>query len=172
MNGSNGSFRTLHSFVGAIVLSPHAITWLVGADIGWNPVTNHNFDLELMYPAPRCPTGELEIIAPSWIILVSRSYEERIDISGIIGYDSRYRQSRGRSLCASGSRRGDGSGPGKSASSSVGLGLSASGKRDRRKRRSEKAVKSLKIHNPAKWRDFAGKDSNDLRPAMRNRSFR
>ena len=30
-------------------LSPHAITWLVGADIGWNPVTNLNFDLELMY---------------------------------------------------------------------------------------------------------------------------
>ena len=31
------------------VLSPHAITYLVGADIGWNPVTNLNFDLELMY---------------------------------------------------------------------------------------------------------------------------
>jgi hypothetical protein len=30
-------------------LSPHAFTWLVGADIGWNPVTNLNFDLELMY---------------------------------------------------------------------------------------------------------------------------
>ena len=24
-------------------------TWLIGADIGWNPVTNLNFDLELMY---------------------------------------------------------------------------------------------------------------------------
>ncbi len=32
-------------------LSPHAFTWLVGADIGWNPVTNLNFDLELMYQA-------------------------------------------------------------------------------------------------------------------------
>ena len=32
-------------------LSPHAITWLIGADIGWNPVTNLNFDLELMYQA-------------------------------------------------------------------------------------------------------------------------
>jgi hypothetical protein len=30
-------------------LSPHARTWLIGADIGWNPVTNLNFDLELMY---------------------------------------------------------------------------------------------------------------------------
>jgi hypothetical protein len=29
--------------------SPHAFTWLVGADLGWNPVTNLNFDLELMY---------------------------------------------------------------------------------------------------------------------------
>jgi hypothetical protein len=30
-------------------LSPSAFTWLIGADIGWNPVTNLNFDLELMY---------------------------------------------------------------------------------------------------------------------------
>lgn len=30
-------------------LSPSATSWLVGADIGWNPVTNLNFDLELMY---------------------------------------------------------------------------------------------------------------------------
>ena len=30
-------------------LSPSATTWLVGADLGWNPVTNLNFDLELMY---------------------------------------------------------------------------------------------------------------------------
>jgi Porin subfamily len=30
-------------------LSPSAFTFLVGADIGWNPVTNLNFDLELMY---------------------------------------------------------------------------------------------------------------------------
>jgi Porin subfamily len=34
---------------GTGVLSPHAITYLIGADIGWNPVTNLNFDLELMY---------------------------------------------------------------------------------------------------------------------------
>jgi hypothetical protein len=32
-------------------LSPHAFTWLVGADLGWAPVTNLNFDLELMYQA-------------------------------------------------------------------------------------------------------------------------
>ena len=30
-------------------LSQSATTWLVGADLGWNPVTNLNFDLELMY---------------------------------------------------------------------------------------------------------------------------
>jgi hypothetical protein len=30
-------------------LSKNAFTWLVGADVGWNPVTNLNFDLELMY---------------------------------------------------------------------------------------------------------------------------
>ena len=26
-----------------------ATTWIIGADLGWNPVTNLNFDLELMY---------------------------------------------------------------------------------------------------------------------------
>jgi hypothetical protein len=35
--------------IGTGVLSPKTFTWLVGADIGWNPVTNLNFDLELMY---------------------------------------------------------------------------------------------------------------------------
>jgi hypothetical protein len=34
---------------GTGVLSPHTTTWLIGADVGWNPVTNLNFDLELMY---------------------------------------------------------------------------------------------------------------------------
>jgi hypothetical protein len=34
---------------GTGVLSPHTTTWLLGADVGWNPVTNLNFDLELMY---------------------------------------------------------------------------------------------------------------------------
>ena len=41
LNLNNGSG------VGAI--SPHATSWIVGADLGWNPVTNLNFDLELMY---------------------------------------------------------------------------------------------------------------------------
>ena len=30
-------------------LSPSATSWLVGADLGWMPVVNLNFDLELMY---------------------------------------------------------------------------------------------------------------------------
>ena len=30
-------------------LSPKARTWILGADLGWNPVNNLNFDLELMY---------------------------------------------------------------------------------------------------------------------------
>jgi hypothetical protein len=34
---------------GAGALSPHATSWIIGADLGWTPVTNLNFDLELMY---------------------------------------------------------------------------------------------------------------------------
>jgi hypothetical protein len=45
------------------------------------------------------------------------------------------------------------------------------GKRDV-KEANEMAVKALKTNNPAKWPDFAGKDFNGLRPAMRNGSFR
>ncbi len=30
-------------------ISPSATTWIIGADLGWNPVTNLNFDFELMY---------------------------------------------------------------------------------------------------------------------------
>jgi hypothetical protein len=30
-------------------LSPNGTSWLIGADLGWVPVTNLNFDLELMY---------------------------------------------------------------------------------------------------------------------------
>ena len=44
-SGMNGSVLG----VGTGVLSPSAFTYLIGADIGWNPVTNLNFDLELMY---------------------------------------------------------------------------------------------------------------------------
>jgi hypothetical protein len=42
-------------------MSPSAITWLVGADLGWNPVNNLNFDLELMYQSTNqaTPSGFL-----------------------------------------------------------------------------------------------------------------
>ena len=41
-----------------------------------------------------------------------------------------------------------------------------------RRWRNEKPVKLLKTNDLAKRRDFAGNDSNNLRPAMRNLSFR
>jgi hypothetical protein len=42
-------------------LSPHAFSWLIGADLGWNPVTNLNFDLEMMYQSTNqaAPSGFL-----------------------------------------------------------------------------------------------------------------
>ncbi len=42
---------TLCPLAGSVAgpLSKSATTWLIGADLGWNPVTNLNFDLELMY---------------------------------------------------------------------------------------------------------------------------
>ena len=42
-------------------LSPTATTWLVGADLGWNPVNNLNFDLEFMYQSTNqaTPSGFL-----------------------------------------------------------------------------------------------------------------
>ena len=45
-------------------LSPHGTAWLAGADIGWNPVTNLNFDLELMYMGvtQQAPSGLLGTI--------------------------------------------------------------------------------------------------------------
>jgi hypothetical protein len=48
-SGQNGSYCAGGVCTGTGVISPHAFTWLAGADIGWNPVTNLNFDLELMY---------------------------------------------------------------------------------------------------------------------------
>jgi hypothetical protein len=49
-SGQSGGFCTIGvGCTGTGVISPHTFTWLVGADIGWNPVTNLNFDLELMY---------------------------------------------------------------------------------------------------------------------------
>jgi hypothetical protein len=46
------------------MISPHAFTYLVGADIGWNPVTNLNFDLELMYQHVQqtAPSGNIGTI--------------------------------------------------------------------------------------------------------------
>jgi hypothetical protein len=45
-------------------ISPSATTWLIGADLGWNPVTNLNFDLELMYQGTNqsAPSGFLGTI--------------------------------------------------------------------------------------------------------------
>ncbi len=42
-------------------ISPSATTWLIGADLGWNPVTNLNFDLEMMYQSTNqsAPAGFL-----------------------------------------------------------------------------------------------------------------
>jgi hypothetical protein len=48
-SGMGGGVCTAAGCVGTGVLSPHTTTWLLGADVGWNPVTNLNFDLELMY---------------------------------------------------------------------------------------------------------------------------
>ena len=42
-------------------MSPNAFSWLIGADLGWMPVTNLNFDLELMYQSTNqsTPSGFL-----------------------------------------------------------------------------------------------------------------
>ena len=42
-------------------ISPSATTWILGADLGWSPVTNLNFDLELMYQSTNqsAPSGFL-----------------------------------------------------------------------------------------------------------------
>jgi hypothetical protein len=64
-SGQNGSvFVPGTGYVGTGLLSPHATTWLIGADIGWNPVTNLNFDLELMYQHTEqtAPSGNIGTI--------------------------------------------------------------------------------------------------------------
>jgi Porin subfamily len=45
-------------------ISPSATTWIIGADLGWNPVTNLNFDIELMYQGTNqsTPSGFLGTI--------------------------------------------------------------------------------------------------------------
>jgi hypothetical protein len=47
--GFTGIGCGLAQFSGTGAISAHATSWIVGADLGWNPVTNLNFDLELMY---------------------------------------------------------------------------------------------------------------------------
>ena len=55
VGGLNWSGQSNHVLIpgnfllGTGEISPHATSWIVGADLGWNPVTNLNFDLELMY---------------------------------------------------------------------------------------------------------------------------
>ena len=59
--GQSGGVCAAGACVGTGVISPHAFTYLVGADIGWNPVTNLNFDLELMYQhvTQSAPSGNI-----------------------------------------------------------------------------------------------------------------
>ena len=49
-------------------LSPKALSWLVGADLGWNPVTNLNFDLEVMYQSTHQdqPSGFIGTVLQQW----------------------------------------------------------------------------------------------------------
>ena len=61
-------------------MSPHALSWIVGADLGWNPVTNLNFDLELMYQstnqtAPSGFLGTVYNLAAQWCGIRARRLE-------------------------------------------------------------------------------------------------
>jgi hypothetical protein len=47
--GFTGVGCGISQFAGTGAISAHATSWIVGADLGWTPVTNLNFDLELMY---------------------------------------------------------------------------------------------------------------------------
>ena len=51
-------------------LSASSFTWLIGADVGWNPVTNLNFDLELMYQSvnQERPSGFLGTVYNSGVL--------------------------------------------------------------------------------------------------------
>ncbi|HXZ15186.1 MAG TPA: porin, partial [Roseiarcus sp.] len=57
-------------------ISPSATLWLIGADIGWNPVTNLNFDLELMYADTNQsrPNGFLGTYDPSIFNVTTHAY--------------------------------------------------------------------------------------------------
>jgi hypothetical protein len=66
-SGQNGSVLTTTGPIGTGQISPSAFTYLIGADIGWNPVTNLNFDLELMYQhvSQDAPSGNIGTIFSS-----------------------------------------------------------------------------------------------------------
>ncbi len=64
-SGQSGGFCVAGTgCTGTGQISPHAFTYLLGADIGWNPVTNLNFDLELMYQhvSQNAPSGNIGTI--------------------------------------------------------------------------------------------------------------
>ena len=113
-------------------------------------------------------------MASHWTAVESRKIQEknrhfrkhRYDV-GIVKAEAR---GPTRSLLSG--RPGDVKRSPNAASRSAAVGLSASGEGMRERWRNEKPVKLLKTNDLAKRRDFAGNDSNDLRPAMRNLSFR
>jgi len=55
-NQGGCNIYTLGCTIGSVIggpLSPSATSWIVGANVGWNPVTNLNFDLEVLYQDTR-----------------------------------------------------------------------------------------------------------------------
>ena len=85
-SGQSGGacLAALGGCVGTGLISPHAFTYLVGADIGWNPVTNLNFDLELMYQhvTQNAPSGNIGTVFGSGAF-VPGSFQQ--DSSGFQG---------------------------------------------------------------------------------------
>ena len=89
-NGQSGGICTVGvGCTGTGQISPHAFTWLIGADIGWNPVTNLNFDLELMYQHVQqdAPSGNIGTIfntgafVPNTFQGTSAGFEGRLRIT-------------------------------------------------------------------------------------------
>jgi hypothetical protein len=85
-SGQSGGacLAALGGCVGTGQISPHAFTYLIGADIGWNPVTNLNFDLELMYQHVKqdAPSGNIGTVFGSGAF-VPGSFQQ--DSSGFQG---------------------------------------------------------------------------------------
>jgi len=63
-NRGGGCFGCGLGQYGGGAISPSALSWIIGADIGWNPINNLNFDLELMYQSTdqQKPSGFLGTI--------------------------------------------------------------------------------------------------------------